>query len=236
MIVTSYWPPFTTAELPPSLVRELESILEPLYVATLELHRTSYRYELLAGLGRDRNFVDRINRTTAAPPLNTVKGCVNTAIVVSLCAFFDEESSAVNLKKTLNEVLRPEYADRFREFHATIDASFDASHQLARLRRMQRRLRRGNIGKAIERLRDLRNQMVAHLDTRPEFAKGYPVMADMTSVLAAVANIVISIVRLTIAGRGIIPARGRQDAQLQARALCLAIRPVESLDAGYPPN
>lgn len=59
-------------------------------------------------------------------------------------------------------------------------------------------------------------------------------MADMTSVLAAVANIVISIVRLTIAGREIIPAQGRRNAQLQARALCLAIRPVESADAGYP--
>lgn len=173
MVAASNWPPFTSVELPPSLVGELGCILEPLYVATLELHRTVYRYELLAALGRNWDFVQRINGTTAAPALNTVKGCVSTSIVLSLCALFDEEAGAVSLKKILNEVLRPEYADRFREFHATLDASFNVSHHLARLGRMQRRLRRGTIGKAIERLRDLRNQMVAHLDTKPEFGKGY---------------------------------------------------------------
>ena len=76
MIVASTWSPYTPAELPPSLGAELECILEPLYVATLELHRTLYRYELLAALGRNWDFVQRINGTTAAPPLNTVKGCV----------------------------------------------------------------------------------------------------------------------------------------------------------------
>jgi hypothetical protein len=48
----SNWPPFEMAELPPQLVGELESILKPLYLATLELHRTAYRYEIMAALGR----------------------------------------------------------------------------------------------------------------------------------------------------------------------------------------
>ena len=104
IIVASNWPPYTPAELPPSLAGELEFILEPLYVVTLTLHRTLYRYELRAALGHDWDFVQRINGTTAAPPLNTVKGCVNTAIVMSLCAFFDKEAAAVNLKSILNDL------------------------------------------------------------------------------------------------------------------------------------
>src|SRR5215475_9052938 len=82
-------PPFTVAELPPKLASELECILTPLYLATLELHRTIYRYELSVALGRDWSFVNKINRTAIAPALNTIKGCIFTAIVVSLCAFFD---------------------------------------------------------------------------------------------------------------------------------------------------
>ena len=50
------------------------------------------------------DFVQRINGTTAAPPLNTFKGCVNTAIVMSLCAFFDKEAAAVNLMRILNDL------------------------------------------------------------------------------------------------------------------------------------
>jgi hypothetical protein len=226
MIVASNWPPYTPAEVPPMLADDLKSILEPLYVATLELHRTVYRYELLAALGRNWDFVQRINGTTAAPPLNTIKGCINTAIVVSLCAFFDEAVSGVNLKTVLNCVLRPEYAMGFRQFHASTNPGFDVDRQLARLRRMQRRLRRGNTGRAIERLSGLRNQMVAHLDVRPEFAKGYPVMADMGTVLAGVANIVVSLVRLVIPGRPVVPALGRRDARRQALALALAIHPI----------
>jgi hypothetical protein len=136
MIVASNWPPYTPAEVPPMLADDLKSILEPLYVATLELHRTVYRYELLAALGRNWDFVQRINGTTAAPPLNTIKGCINTAIVVSLCAFFDEAVSGVNLKTVLNCVLRPEYAMGFRQFHAATNPGFDVDRQLARLRRM----------------------------------------------------------------------------------------------------
>jgi hypothetical protein len=234
MIVATNWPPYTPAELPPAVAGDLESILEPLYVATLELHRTLYRYELLRALGRDSEFVERINGTSAAPSLNTVKGCINTAIVASLCCFFDEDASAVNLRTILNRVLRPEYAERFCEFHASVDPSFDVRWQIGRLQRMQRRLKPGgSAGKAIERLSHLRNQMVAHLDRRPAFDRGYPVMADMSVVLAAVANVMVSTVRLTIPGRRIMPAWGRRDAQLQARALCLAIHPVESASAGF---
>jgi hypothetical protein len=126
----------------------------------------------------------------------------------------------------LNRVLRPEYLEGFREFHAGINSTFDVDKNRDRLLWMRRRLRRGNTGKAIQRLNDLRNQMVAHLDSQPEFAKGYPLIVDMTIVLAAVANIVISLIRLIAPGRRIQPALGRQDARLQARALCLAIQPA----------
>jgi hypothetical protein len=228
MIVAMNWPPFTAAELPPTLVNELQDILEPLYLATLELHRTVYRYELLAALGRDWEFVNKVNRTTAAPALNTIKGCINTAILISLCAFFDEAPGAVNLKVILNRVLRPDYTESLREFHRLTTPTFDVDRQRERLIRMQRRLNRGNTGRAIVRLSELRNQIVAHLDTQPRFEEGWPVIGDMTMVLAAVADVVISLVHFTIAGRRIKPSLGRQEAQLQARALCQAIQPVST--------
>lgn len=224
LTVAINWPPFAPAELPPNLVGELQCILTPLYLATLELQRTVYRYELLAALARDWTFVHKINGTVLAPALNTIKGCIFTAIVVSLCAFFDDEADAVNLRAVLNRVVRLEYLDRFREFHSQSNAVFDADNQHERLLRLQRRLRRGDAGKAFVRLNDLRNQVVAHLDTQPEFDDGWPVVGDMTIVLAAIASIVISVVRLAIPGRVIRPALGRKDAQRQAYALCQAIQ------------
>jgi hypothetical protein len=130
------WPPFTAAELPPGLAGELEGILMPLYVATLALRRTVYRYELVAALGGNQTFVSKINGTTAAPALNTVKGCVYTAIVVSLCAFFDEEPGAVNLRAILNRVVRPDYIDSFRDFHNTTNPTFDTDRQHEHLLRL----------------------------------------------------------------------------------------------------
>jgi hypothetical protein len=219
------WQPFTSAELPPTLAHELNGILKPLYVATLELHRTVYRYELLAALGRDWGFIRKVDGTTAAPALNTIKGCIFTTIITSLCGFFDDSPDAVNLRAILNRVVRPKYLDRFQEFHHQANAGFDTIGQRERLVRLQRRLRRGETGKALARLHDLRNQVVAHLVTEPAFDDGWPVIADMTIVLAAVANIVISLVRFAIAGRGVRPLLGRLDAQKQARAMSQAIRP-----------
>jgi hypothetical protein len=227
IVVASNWSPsYTPAELPPALADDLGGILEPLHLATLELYRTLYRYELLVALGQ-RDFFNKINGTTAAPPFNTVVGCINTAIVVSLCAFFDETPGAVNLRAILNRILRPDYADRFREFHSAMNPGFDVDRHRRRLVQMQRRLRRhGKTGEAIQRLSDLRNQTVAHLDTQPRFDQGYPMIADMSTVLASVAKILISVVRLTVAGRRIELSLARRDARLQALALCLAIQPV----------
>ena len=56
-------------------------------------------------------------------------------------------------------------------------------------------------------------------------------MSDIGTVLAAVANIVVSLVRLMLPGRPVAPTLGRWDAQLQARALALAIHPVDTLPA-----
>ena len=219
------WQPFTPTELPPNLIDELDCILSPLYAATLELHRTVYRHELLASLGRDWAFINKIDGTTTAPALNTVKGYVYTTLVVSLCAFFDDAPDAVNLRAILNRIMRPEYLDNFREFHRQTNPEFDTDRQYERLLRLQRRLRGGDTGKALARLKRLRNQVVAHLDTHPKFDDGWPVNVDMTIVLAGVANIVISLVRFAIAGRRIKPLLGRQDARSQARALSQAIRP-----------
>jgi AbiU2 len=220
------WSPFQAEELPPSLVADLSEILKPLYLASLELHRTVYRYELFAALGRSRDFVNKINRSTSAPALNTVKGCVTTTLVMSLCAFFDEDGDAVNVRRILNRVLKPEYDEAFREFHSHQPFGRDAVALKQRLIRMQRRLNRGRTAAALARLRDLRNQIVAHLAIDPNLPLGHPALLDITLLLAAVTNLVVSLVRYVIATRDIAPSIGRDDAQEQARSLCNAIQPT----------
>lgn len=219
------WPPFEAAELPPELRGDLKGILTPLHLATLELSRTISRYEMLAAIGRDWAFVNKINGTTAAPGMTTIKGCVYTAVVISLHALFDEAPTAVNLRAILNRVVRPEYLDRFRAFHKLANPTFDADQQRARLLRLQRRVNKGETGKALARLADLRNQIVAHLDTQPKFGDGWPANRDMVIVLAAATNMVVSLLRFAIVGRDVSPVLVRQNAQRQARALAEAIRP-----------
>jgi hypothetical protein len=88
--------PYTRADLPPALADVLESILEPLHVATLALHRMIYCHELQRAIGRNRDFVPRINGTTAAPPLTTIRGCLAESVVGGLCRFFDEDARETN--------------------------------------------------------------------------------------------------------------------------------------------
>ena len=90
----------------------------PLYVETLALRRTVYRYGLVAALGGNQTFVSKINGTTAA------------------LAFFDEEPGAVNLRAILNRVVRPDYIDSFRDFHNTTNPTFDTDRQREHLLRL----------------------------------------------------------------------------------------------------
>lgn len=217
------WPPFEAAELPSELKDDLAGILRPFYLATLELGRTVCRYEVLAAIGRDWAFVSKVNGTTVAPGMTTIKGCINTAVVVSLHALFDPK--AVNLQAILNRVLRPQYADRFCSFHRSLKPGFDTDRERQRLLRLQRRLRNGDAGKALTRLANLRNQIVAHLDLQPEFSDGWPTGRDMAIVLAAATNIVVSLIHFIFPRRVVVPQDVRRNARLQAHALTRAIRP-----------
>ena len=217
------WAPFAAAELPPELRRDLADILTPFYLATLELERTICRYELLIAIGRDRDFVRKIHGTAVAPGMNTIKGCFTTAIVVSLCALFDPD--AVSLQAILNRVLKPEYAEAFRAANEEDGRGFDVDRQRERLLTLQRRLKRGGAGKALARIMKLRNQIVAHLDTEPEFSDGYPNGRDMVIVLAAAANIVVSLTRFIFPEREIAVPMVRRNARLQAHGFVRAVRP-----------
>ena len=66
-------PPFEPTELPPALKDDLEGILRPLYLATLEVERTVCRYEMLAAIGPNWTFVNKINGTTVAPGMTTMR-------------------------------------------------------------------------------------------------------------------------------------------------------------------
>jgi CRISPR/Cas system-associated protein Cas10 (large subunit of type III CRISPR-Cas system) len=80
---------------------------------------------------------------------------VLTTVIVSLCGLFDKSRDAVNLRAIVNRVLRREYLDRFREFHRQAKPGFNTDARVARLTRLQRRLNRGETGKALSRLQDL---------------------------------------------------------------------------------
>jgi hypothetical protein len=217
------WAPFAAAELPPELRNDLRDILAPFYLATLELTRTVCRYELLVAIGRDRNFVKKIHGTTVAPAMNTIKGSLNTSIVMSLCAIFDPD--AVSLQAIMNRILRPEYVDAFRAAHKGSVRGLDTDQQRDRLFRLQRRLKRGMAGKSLARVADLRNQIVAHLDTEAEFGDGYPNGRDMAILLAAAANILVSLARFVFLDREIVVPIVRRNSRLQAQGFVQAIRP-----------
>ena len=70
----------------PDMPTDLRAGIEALRIATGHFLVVAHRYEMYRALARDKDFFTRINQTTAADGLNTVRGALVSSLVVSLAA------------------------------------------------------------------------------------------------------------------------------------------------------
>ena len=206
-------------DMPPSL----RAGVEVLGRATGHFLIVAHRYEMFRALARDAAFVVRINGTTASDGLNTIRGALAATLVVSLAALFDRNSDSTPLARVLNSILTPANVDTFATLHQTFATPIDTSRERKGLQRSHARLSQEPQKGAIERLRDLRNQDVAHLDLNPAFAKGRVLTSDIDLVHAISANIIVKANRFC--GVNVKTADVRAEACAQTHALCQAIQP-----------
>jgi AbiU2 len=183
----------------------------------------SHRYEMYRAIARDADFVARINMTSCASGLNTVRGALVATLVISLAALFDQSRDATSLHKVLNPFLSPANAAAFAAIHHTFFVPIDSDRMLSLLRRLRFRLSRNPLKGAIERLRDLRHQDVAHLDLNPAFPKGPALTSDIDLVYAVSANVIVKCNRFC--GLDIRASEIRANARSQAHTLCQSVLP-----------
>jgi hypothetical protein len=204
---------------------DLRTGLAMLHRATNHFIVLAHRYEMYRAIARNRDFVMRINGTTSAAGLNTLRGALAATLVISLAALFDSEKGATSLYKVLNPVFIPSNAEALATIHHLILVPFDPDQVLDQLRRLRSRLSRPPIKGAVERLRDLRNQDVAHLDLTPEFPNGPALTGEIDLVYAISANIIVKC--NLFYGLRIRAADIRAEARAQAHVLSQAIRPSQ---------
>jgi len=207
----------------PNMPPALRAGLEVLGRATGHFLIVTHRYEMFRALARDAAFVARINETTASDGLNTIRGALAATLVISLAALFDRNSDPTSLARVLNSALAPANADTFAAFHLAFAIPIDIGQAREGLRRLHSRLSREPLKGAIERLRDLRNQDVAHLDLNPDFPKGRALTRDIDMVHAISANIIVKVNRFC--GVNVRTSGIHAEARAQAYALCRAIQP-----------
>jgi len=112
-------------------------------------------------------------------------------LVISLGSIFDSNPDALDLVRVLNALLNPENIEVFRSYHSTWPVPFDTDRGIRCLTQKARRFRRGKLRDAIQRIRDLRNQAIAHIDMEPVFENGRTKVWEIDYVLAGAAGAVV---------------------------------------------
>src|SRR5262249_53556285 len=107
-----------------------------------------------------------------------------------LASLFDQSPRAIDLRRIVNVLLRPEHNEIFEQFHASFPVPYNTAAGRARLIQYRKKLNEGKLGVALKRILDLRNQGVAHLDQSPIYPSGRPLIRDADYVLAAACAIV----------------------------------------------
>jgi AbiU2 len=208
----------------PDMPANLRAGIEELSRATQHFLLVEHRYEMFQALARDATFVARINATSVEASLSTIRGALASSLVTSLAALFDRNRDATSLARVLKAVLAPANVSTFAALHPTFANLIDASSVRDALGRLCSRLSGERVNGAIGRLRDLRNQDVAHLDVDPAFPKGRALIGDIELVHAVSANIIVKANRFC--GVHVYTSDVRENARSQAHALCQAIQPA----------
>lgn len=215
-ISPDYYPPFDPLELPASPSQRMTTALDSLYRASVEIHRTLYRLALLHEISRSAEFTRRVNNTPLAHPMLTIRGSLAYTVAISLYAVFDVKDTSASLRRVLRTLVDRREEPSIRQLHA--GTGIDVDRALARLGRLQKRMNSGYVQGAVTRLKDLRDQQLAHFDIAPTFGQGLVLMGDIDRIFTFAANVVNS--ATLVAVRRLLKTReSYEDARKQARDL-----------------
>jgi hypothetical protein len=141
-----------------------------------------------------------------------------------LGSLFKSDPRTVNLRHILNKLCDPRYTSFFVTQHQRLHPPLNTEHQRARLVRMRQRLNHEPLRGRIQRLDDLRDQGVAHVDLSPKADFEWPFLRDVSIALAAAANITVTALHYMTWRRFNVRA-SRQHGVLIKQAFTQAVRP-----------
>ncbi len=225
LISMPQWPPFGADAYPAGMPEELVAQLPTLHAACVIVTSAAYEHEMFRTFGRDEAFLRKINGTNVAPAIGVLRTCISDSLVLSLAMLFKSDPKTVNLRQLLNILCRPEYVSFFAVAHRRCHPALDTEHQRHRLIRMQRRINRDPLRACIQRLDDLRDQGVAHLDRVAKPGFEWPLVRDVSMAFAAASNITATALHYMTWRRFNVLATRRHSIML-TRALTQAIDPA----------
>jgi hypothetical protein len=185
-----WWTEYRPGEGPRDATDELRRALGELNAITRQVRIAIDTYYMFRELARRRSISDAIAGSPIEYGVRIVVGAIIRDLIIGLASVFDAEAKATNLKRVINNLLRPTHADIFRRWHAIWPVPYDTENGIAQLRYWQKRINSGKPARAIERIIDLRRKAIAHVDLAPDFKEGRPQVWEIEYVLVAVASIV----------------------------------------------
>ena len=192
LISMPQWPPFEPAHYPKGMPTELVALLPGLHAACVVVTSAAYELEMFRTFGRDEAFLRKVNGTDVAPAIGLLRTCISDSLILSLAMLFKSDPRTVNLRQLLKALCRLDYVTFFAAAHRGCNPPINTEHQRGRLIRMQRRINRDPLRGCLQRIDDLRDQGVAHLDRCPKPGFEWPLMRDVSMAFAAAANIIVT--------------------------------------------
>jgi hypothetical protein len=218
------WPPFGLNEYPNGMPPELVALLPSLHAACIMVLSATYEHELYLAFGRDQDFISKVNGAAVAPAIGLLRACISDSLVLALASLFKSDPRSVNLRHIMNPLCDPRHTNFFAAAHRRRNSPMDTERQRERLVRMQRRLNREPLRAWIQRLDDLRDQVVAHVVRSPDADFEWPFIRDVSMALAAAANITVTVLHY-MTWRRLNVLTSRQHAFILRQAFTQAIRP-----------
>ena len=150
------------------------------------------QFYLYIALTRSKGFNDACAKSRAAEGFNIIIGALMRTIVISVVALFDQDNETSNLPKILRTALGSGCSQELMSFHKHFDVLNEAEASRRLLVEYGRRIKRGPLRQAIDRLRRVRNQYVAHFEAIPSRAENRDraLIRDLDHSVAAAAVIV----------------------------------------------
>jgi hypothetical protein len=192
LISMPQWPSFELAHYPKGMPTELVALLPNLHAACVVVTAAAYELEMFRAFGRNEAFLRKVNGTDVAPAIGLLRTCISDSLILSLAMLFKSDPRAVNLRQLLNALCRPDHGAFFAATHRDCNPPIETEHQRGRLIRMQRRVNREPLRGCLQRIDDLRDQGVAHLDRSPRRGFEWPLIRDVSMAFAAAANITVT--------------------------------------------